>query len=181
MSETKDIIKKHIRRVQDYLAVFQRLLFVRGMEHDQSKLDPATELSYFEEYAPKLKECVYGDDEYKMNLEKMKPALEHHYANNRHHPEHYSIYECAGCFKRVHLSEAPDVCCECGYTLFERLPGDLSQMNLVDLIEMLCDWKAAGEQHKDGGDIFRSIEINQERFGYSDEVKSILLNTAKIL
>jgi hypothetical protein len=43
---------------------------------------------------------------------------------------------------------------------------------------MICDWLAAVKRHKDG-DIFRSIEVNQERFGYSDEIKEILKNTAE--
>ena len=30
----------------------------------------------------------------------------------------------------------------------------------------------------DDGDILKSIELNQERFGYSDEIKHILINTA---
>ena len=51
-------------------------------------------------------------------------------------------------------------------------------MNLVDLIEMLCDWKAATMRHNDG-DIMKSIEINQERFGYGDEIKQIMINTVK--
>ena len=49
-------------------------------------------------------------------------------------------------------------------------------MTLLDLTEMLCDWKAATMRHTDG-DILRSIELNQKRFGYSDELKQILLNT----
>ena len=53
-------------------------------------------------------------------------------------------------------------------------------MNLVDIIEMLCDWKAATERHLDG-DIFKSIELNQSRFGYSDDLKQIFINTAKML
>ena len=51
-------------------------------------------------------------------------------------------------------------------------------MNLVQLTEMLCDWKAAGERHDDGGDLYRSIEINQQRFGYSDDFRRLLENTA---
>ena len=31
------------------------------------------------------------------------------------------------------------------------------------------------------GDIFRSIEINQKRFGYSDDIKALLRNTAEFL
>ena len=52
-------------------------------------------------------------------------------------------------------------------------------MNLVDLLEMACDWMAAAERHADG-DVLKSIEINQKRFGYSDELKRILLNTVGI-
>jgi len=53
----------------------------------------------------------------------------------------------------------------------------IAGMSLLDLTEMLVDWKAATERHADG-DLLRSIEQNQARFGYSDELKSILLNTA---
>lgn len=59
--------------------------------------------------------------------------------------------------------------------------GRLGMMNLIQIIEMLADWKAAGERHADGGDLRRSIEANAERFGYGDEVKQILLNTAEYL
>lgn len=51
-------------------------------------------------------------------------------------------------------------------------------MDLIDLIEMMCDWKAASMRHDDGN-IFKSIDINQERFGYSDELRRILINTAR--
>lgn len=50
-------------------------------------------------------------------------------------------------------------------------------MCLIDLIEMLCDWKAATLRHNDG-DIMESIKINKKRFGYSDELERILTNTA---
>jgi hypothetical protein len=49
-------------------------------------------------------------------------------------------------------------------------------MTLVDAIEMLADWASAAERHADG-DILKSIEINQKRFGYGDEIKNLLLNT----
>jgi hypothetical protein len=54
----------------------------------------------------------------------------------------------------------------------------IKAMNLIDLIEMLADWKAATQRNKDGN-IFASIEKNQERFGYSDELKQIFVNTVK--
>jgi hypothetical protein len=59
-------------------------------------------------------------------------------------------------------------------------PDGIRGMNLIDLLEMLCDWKSSGLRHADG-DIFKSIEINQKRFGYSDEFKRLLVNTAEWL
>lgn len=60
----------------------------------------------------------------------------------------------------------------------EHHENGIKDMTLVDIIEMICDWAAACKRHNDGN-IFRSIEINQERFGYSDELKQIFINTVK--
>ena len=62
----------------------------------------------------------------------------------------------------------------------EHFENGISGMNLIDLIEMICDWIAASERHNDG-DVYKSIEINQTRFGYSDELKYILRNTIDFL
>jgi multimeric flavodoxin WrbA len=51
-------------------------------------------------------------------------------------------------------------------------------MTLVDLCEMIADWKAASMRHNDG-DVLKSIELNQARFNYSDELKQILINTVE--
>jgi hypothetical protein len=51
-------------------------------------------------------------------------------------------------------------------------------MTLIDLCEMIADWKAATLRHANG-DIAKSLEINQKRFKYTDELKQILLNTVK--
>lgn len=60
----------------------------------------------------------------------------------------------------------------------EHFENGIKDMDLVDIVEMLCDWKSASMRHNDG-DVLKSIEINQQRFGYSDELKSILINTLK--
>ena len=60
----------------------------------------------------------------------------------------------------------------------EHFVDGIKGMSLVDLIEMIIDWKAASMRHEDG-DILRSIEVNQKRFEYSDELKQIFLNTVK--
>jgi len=60
----------------------------------------------------------------------------------------------------------------------EYFENGINGMDLIDLIEMLCDWKAATMRHNDG-DIQKSISINTERFGISDQLVSILKNTIK--
>lgn len=54
----------------------------------------------------------------------------------------------------------------------------IKDMTLIDLIEMLCDWKASSMRQNDGN-ILKSIEMNQKRFKYSNELKQIFDNTVK--
>lgn len=58
----------------------------------------------------------------------------------------------------------------------EHFENGVNDMSLVDIIEMLCDWKAATLRHDDG-DINKSIEINRERFNMSEQLIRILKNT----
>ena len=51
-------------------------------------------------------------------------------------------------------------------------------MTLIDVIEMLCDWIATTKRMKDG-DIFKSLEIQKERFGISGQLYQISCNTIK--
>lgn len=62
----------------------------------------------------------------------------------------------------------------------EHYADGIRGMSLLDLVEMLCDWKAATMRHANGN-LRTSIELNQHRFGYTDEMKSILTNTAREL
>jgi len=62
----------------------------------------------------------------------------------------------------------------------EHFENGIQDMNLIQIIEMLCDWRAASMRHNDG-DIRKSIELNQSRFNYSDEFKKILLNTVNAM
>lgn len=116
----------------------------RASKHDNSKMI-SPEKPIFDVFTPKLKYSDYGSNEYKEHLKNMKIALDHHYKENRHHPEHFK--------------------------------NGIKDMNLADLVELICDWKASSLRHKAGGDIMESIEINQKRFGYGDEIKQLLINT----
>jgi hypothetical protein len=136
----------HIQRVNELLLIVCARLMERARIHDQSKLiEP--EKSVFDACTIKLKSIPYGSEEYKAALAELKPALDHHYAENPHHPEHYE--------------------------------NGVDGMSLYDLIEMFMDWKAATERMKGGGDIWRSIQINAERFKLSPQLVSILENTAR--
>lgn len=79
----------HVKRVNELLGDFSKKLIDRGIVHDNSKLENP-EKECFDRLTPVLKDCEYDSDEYKSHLEELKPALEHHYAKNPHHPQHYS-------------------------------------------------------------------------------------------
>lgn len=86
--DSKTDTLQHIKRVNELLMHAASELLIRAGKHDSTKLkDPEKEL--FDKYTPKLKDCTYGSDEYKGFLMELKVALDHHYANNSHHPEHY--------------------------------------------------------------------------------------------
>lgn len=182
----------HINTVRRFMSYVQDNIVHRMIRHDHSKLcSPEKEL--FDEFTPKLKNSTYGSDEYKEFLKSMKVVLDHHYKMNSHHPEHYDIWECPLCKSTFNSEEAPELngyeskprfcqkCCP-GGNLFEAqlVHRGIKGMSLLDILEMLIDWKSATLRHDDG-DILKSIEINQKRFGYSDELKNILLNTIKEL
>lgn len=98
-----------------------------------------------------LNKITYGTEEYQKVLEYLKPALIHHYAVSRHHVEHFE--------------------------------NGIQGMNLIDIMEMFVDWFCASKrasQHQTGS-IQRSIDINQKRFNYSDDLRKIFENTIEIL
>jgi hypothetical protein len=80
---------EHINKVSGHLLDAATELAHRSQLHDLSKLQ-SPEKEMFDEFTPKLAACTYGSDEYKEFLNQLKPALHHHYSNNRHHPEYHS-------------------------------------------------------------------------------------------
>lgn len=80
--------QEHINHVTHTINIICDQLKSRGINHDASKL-AAPELEFFDKYTPMLGKLTYGTDEYMASLKALKPALDHHYAVNRHHPEHH--------------------------------------------------------------------------------------------
>jgi len=138
---------RHIELVRNLLNKVIVELLRRAEKHDQSKL-VSPEVELFAEWTEKLAETTYGSEEYEKCKEAITPALDHHYANNRHHPEHFK--------------------------------NGIDDMNLLDLVEMLCDWYAASTRHNDGN-IRKSIEINGKRFSMSPQLIKIFENSVDIV
>lgn len=131
---------KHKAWVFLYVASFCTKLLWRALVHDLSKYREP-EASRFAEVLPELEDTTYGSEEYDDLLEELNTALTHHYAMNRHHPEHFK----------------------------GRWRQPMRGMHLVDLVEMFCDWRAATRRHKDG-DIQVSVVENADRYDYGGEV-----------
>ena len=81
--------QRHIENVRKYIRFIIDKIDLRGVNHDASKLE-SPEIELFAEYTPQLAGLTYGSAEYAASLEALKPALDHHYAANRHHPEHFT-------------------------------------------------------------------------------------------
>ena len=52
-------------------------------------------------------------------------------------------------------------------------------MNLIDMLEMVCDWMAASRRSQTGID--KGLEINKERYGIDDQLFEIIKNTVTSL
>jgi hypothetical protein len=132
---------------------YRRWIIKRSIFHDSSKYR-WKEAKGFAVTIFDLKSSTYGSEEYKKLLAKLGPGLEHHYRYNSHHPEFWSLS-------------------------LDGVEGFL-KMGEWNKIEMVIDWRAATRRHKDGN-IFKSLELNQKRFGYSDEEKDYLTSIAKLV
>jgi len=113
--------KEHISQVREFMLIFAQELIKRALDHDQSKLENP-EVDIFTEYTPKLKHSTYGSDEYKTFLSEMQVALEHHYANNSHHPEHYK-----NGIRGMDLADIVEMICDWKSATMRHADGDITK------------------------------------------------------
>lgn len=143
---TSDTIE-HIGKVQDLLESVVIKLEFRSAEHDASKLEEP-EKSMFDEYnKPRIKEI---EKKYGYGSDEYKEVLKNMGEALLHH------YEA----NRHHP---------------EHFDNGVNGMTLIDVIEMLCDWKASSVQS--GSPL--NLEKNKERFKVSDQLFEIFKNTVK--
>lgn len=193
---------KHISLVQKRLTELIANLITRSGGHDMSKLQEP-EKTTFDAAEEAFARVAYGSQEYYEHLESIRPAIEHHYKHNDHHPDHYSQSE----------FPVPDQVILLHHTLHRLIqtdPGDpahqglqnalLNQitdlydlvdqvlrwyqspvrgMSLPALCELLADWTASAE--RDGNPLYSSITIGSSRYHLCPQMLSALENTARDL
>lgn len=194
----------HIAQVRGLLLGAAGDLVSRGHRHDASKLHEP-QRAVFDRVTARLRSLTYGSEEYKACLADMGPALDDHYAKEDHHPEHFGeseehetdvLVEPAFHPSGDEYTVAVASCDQCDWSVrgdeddvrgaaaaHERetfKPGGIHAMNLLQMLEMICDWIAATRRHDDG-DIHRSIERNAGRFGYGEEIVQLLHNSVDAL
>ena len=128
-----------------YALEFSAKLLWRSVIHDLSKLS-REELPTFSKDHGSLKGITFATEEYQTQLLELGEALQHHYRNNRHHPQYYD--------------------------------NEIDGMDLLSLVEMFLDWEAAVKNHDDGN-IEDSIAFNGNKYGISDDLESILMNSRR--
>lgn len=138
-------IKKHQARVKELIDAIIEELQQRAATHDDSKFDDEERDTYLN-LIPKIYGEAETTDEERAELKiAAQPAIDHHYAVNRHHPEFHE--------------------------------AGVDGMTLVDLIEMVCDWKAASE--RGGNNLMANMDNNQNRFRLTGQLRSVIENTIK--
>jgi hypothetical protein len=137
--------EEHRRAVAGYTFRLGHQISLRGISHDDSKITDPVEKEMFDRCIPALRDNEFGTEAYQNTLADMGEGLQLHYANNRHHPEHFK--------------------------------DGVDGMNLVDVVEMLCDWVASAERR--GAEV--DFDYVANRFNLSPQLVSILKNTVREL
>lgn len=113
-------IVKHKESVKKRLTFLAEELHKRAKSHDDSKLKPP-ELDWLIEM-DKEPRYQYGSPEYFDKMKRWNKFFEHHYKNNRHHPDHFKggitdmnladlceyIVDIISYFDELHVSNAID-------------------------------------------------------------------------
>lgn len=82
--------RAHIERVQSLMQSAIINLACRATIHDLSKLEEPEKSAFDRLKTLSLSGMAYGSEEYRACLRAEKPALQHHYDHNSHHPEFYN-------------------------------------------------------------------------------------------
>jgi len=145
---------KHIHRVAELLTQISAILNKRGIDHDKSKFEEPEHSAYIDPVwqlngGGGQPKVEFGSPEYKEIMKVMAPGFKHHSEVNDHHAEHFQ-------------SEDP-----------------ISEMTLMHLAEMLCDWISASERKPN--DPLMALEQLKKKFPVDPQVQALLKNTIETL
>ena len=146
MIDSTDSTKYHIRCLQNYMLEACVNIRKRAKVHDASALEPPEKM-FYDLLRPKLDQLEYNSLEYLETLAELQPAIQHHYDNNSHHPEHFS--------------------------------NGVNGMSLFDILEMICDWKAAIDRKGSNEHVLNNFEATCSRFNISSQLAEIIKNTVE--
>jgi len=108
------------------------------------------EVGIFEKFGNAFRDVPYGSPEY-YRITNLPEFQEAVKHHHKHNPHHVEFFK----------------------------EGALG-MDLFDIIEMVCDWKAACERNP-GGLLEYHIKVNFERFNIPVDLQKVILNTLKTL
>ena len=117
--DAKEQTLQHIKQVGLQIEKVRDELFRRSLKHDLSKLKEP-EKSLLDIYTHKLRETTYNSKEYKQYLKELKPALDHHYSHNRHHPEYFN-----NDFSKMNLVDLTEMICDWMAATMRHADGDI--------------------------------------------------------
>jgi hypothetical protein len=137
----------HISEVKENLEQVATLLRQRGESHDRSKLQEF-EFDAFVSTREQFKKANYGTPEYQACVDAIRPAVEHHYRNNRHHTDFHA--------------------------------NGVNNMTLIDVVEMIADWKAASRRSPDKKFV-DTLDFAKNKYKIDDQLFGIIENTLKEL
>ena len=141
LAEHKQLVGKYMQKVIAELTT-------RAIAHDESKWGEE-EFPPYAKQLPLFEQADYGSPEYIACLRAIKPAIDHHFSVERHHPEHFG-------------SEG------------------INGMNLIDLVEMVCDWMAAAQ--RGGGSLANlRLDLQQDRFAIGSQLQGAIEHTVEAL
>lgn len=151
-----DETRKHIDRVRANIEAITADLHQRAQVHDESKFDPI-EMDILQKVGElnRREPAPFGTPEYDARKATMGPMLEHHYAANDHHPEHYE-FERGGSFV-----------------------NGVAGMNLMALVEMFANWAAAAADRDPDGTM--NLTFACQKYEIPPMLESVFRNTADAL
>lgn len=196
------------KTISDAALDFCNDIMDRAYRHDESKLhEPEKERFDYVGTHQHLSKHTYGSDEYKKSLEYLGPALDHHYQENDHHPQHFpngisgmnlmqlvemwldwlaackrnkngNIYQSLQVNKdRFKISDQLYNVLLNQADVVESDKRGDGSMDLFGLVEMWLDCVAANSRDKSNS-IHSIVESDIDRTLLSDQLYHILCNTA---